>query len=424
MAVAITGGSGWLGRLLAEELLRRGTLALCGGAAQPPRSSPPAPRLGHGVAGRRAPPVLAARRPRRRLAATPGMVMSPAERHFGPSGRDPVRYGASTPAAAVGVRATHVAAAASRDAEAVTVAITGGSGWLGRLVAEELLRRGALGLRGKYGKSQEVPVGKLLLIDAVSPKEPLPGATYLIGDITDRAFLEEAITKDVHSIFHLAAVLSAAAEEDFSLGMKVNVSATLLLVEHCRSLGTNPRVVFTSSIAVFGPASQSADEFTEDTLPIPLSSYGAQKAMAELLISDASRKGYLDGRAVRLPTVIVRPGKPNKAASSFCSSIVREPLQGEPAVCPVSPDLPLWVQSPEVTTWNLIHAACVDIQGQSRIITLPGLTVRWTRDPAVEAIVATWPGQILSPRALALGFQVDENVEAIVLAFKQSLEAV
>src|SRR5690606_32816075 len=157
--------------------------------------------------------------------------------------------------------------------------------------------------------------------------------------------VEPAIDADTVAVFHLAAVVSGGAEADFELGMRVNLDGTRLLLDICRRRGTRPRVVFASSVAVYG--GDLPEVVTDDTRLAPQSSYGTQKALGELLVNDYSRRGFIDGRALRLPTISVRPGRPNSALSSFASGIVREPLNGEEAVCPVSPDMVLWLLSPE-----------------------------------------------------------------------------
>jgi len=238
-------------------------------------------------------------------------------------------------------------------------------------------------------------------------------------------------------VIHLAAVVSGQAEADFDLGMKINVDATRALVEHLASHERQPRFVFPSSVAVFGHAPPIIED---DTATLPISSYGAQKAMSELLINDMSRKGFIDGLSVRVPTVIVRPGKPNAAASSFASSIVREPMAGEEAICPVPTSLTMWVSSPESVCKNLIHAAdlATDEIGFPRMINLPGLSVQITEiinaveragintglilhqnNPSIEAIVSTWPERKNTVRANELGFKGDLDIDSIVQEYQQ-----
>jgi nucleoside-diphosphate-sugar epimerase len=246
------------------------------------------------------------------------------------------------------------------------------------------------------------------------------------------------------SIFHLAAVVSGMAEADFDLGMRINVDATRLLLDACRRLSARryppPRFVFTSSIAVYGGA--VPDPVPEAAAVTPRSSYGMQKAIAELLIGDYTRKGFVDGRVLRLPTISVRPGRPNAAASSFASSVVREPLNGEDAVCPVGPETPLWLSSPAAAIENLIaiHDVASEALGSTRTLNAPGISVtpkqvvaalarvagaevagrvRWEHDARISGIVATWPGALDTTRARALGFRGDESVDAIIRQYLQ-----
>ena len=223
------------------------------------------------------------------------------------------------------------------------VVITGGAGFIGRQLAERLLALGELPDRD--GKPH--PIDELVLFDAVEPapfKTPDKRVRAVTGDIADRALVARTIDGKTGSVFHLAAVVSAAAEADFDLGMRVNVEGTQAVLEACRALPQPARLVFTSSIAVFGG---DMPPTLIDTTPLtPQTSYGAQKAIGELLLNDYSRKGFIDGRALRLPTIVVRPGKPNKAASTFASSILREPLAGQEAICPVERSARMWILSP------------------------------------------------------------------------------
>jgi len=309
-----------------------------------------------------------------------------------------------------------------------TVLITGGCGFLGHLLATHLAPDHS----------------NLILLDsAPPPQHRIPHARYVIGDVTDDKLLESVITTDVHCIYHLAAVPSSGAEANYDLGLRVNVDGTRAIIKQCKALGHFPRLVFSSSVAVYGPLPASVTEgkeeghFTDTTTAYPQSSYGIQKVIAELLIADATRRGFVDGRCLRLPTIIVRPGRPNTAASSFCSSIIREPLKGETAVCPVSPDLPLFVQSPRTVIRNLKHAMSIkSLRGNERPITLPGLTttpkemaeslgvahgdvnlIKWEHDPVIEKIVSSWPGFVDTPFANTLGFLADRSIQDIVNAF-------
>src|SRR3982074_111152 len=220
---------------------------------------------------------------------------------------------------------------------------TGGAGFLGARLARQLLERGTLA--DAQGKQQ--PITQITLLDVVPAKGfGDPRVRIVTGDIADEKTIDANLTEQPRSVFHLAAVVSGQAEADFELGMRINFDATRLILERARKNGNRPRVVFTSSVAVFGgdlPA-----KVLDTTGLAPQSSYGAQKVMGELLISDYSGKNFIDGRALRMPTVCVRPGAPNKAASSFASGIVREPLNGIEAVCPVAPETPMWLLSPRM----------------------------------------------------------------------------
>ena len=269
-----------------------------------------------------------------------------------------------------------------------------------------------------------------------------PGAagTVIAGDLLDPANLASAFAEPPDAVFHLAAVVSAQAEADFDLGMRVNLDGTRALLEACRAAGNRPLFVTTSSVAAFGGA--VPDPVPDGQAPTPRSTYGATKVIGELLVGDYARKGFVDGRVIRLPTVAVRPGKPNKAASSFASGILREPLNGIAANCPVAPATPLWLMSPRRAVEALVRAAELpagDLDGEA-VITLPGLSatpaemvaalerasgpevaarVSWRRDPAIEAIVATWPGAFAATRALGLGFRADEDIDSIIRAYME-----
>ena len=312
------------------------------------------------------------------------------------------------------------------------VTITGGAGFLGRKVA------GRLALTGKVGARE---ITAMTLFDVVPPKPP-EGArfpvTCLAGDIADAAGASRLADHETGVVFHLAAVVSAQAEAEFDLGWRVNLDGTRAVLEACRRAGSTPRVVFTSSVASFSGGQEAV--IGDDTRPVPGNSYGAQKAAGELLIHDYSRKGFIDGVTLRLPTVVVRPGRPNRAASSFASSILREPFLGEEAFLPVPEDFALWIASPRAATDWLIHAAAMDTRtlGLDRGINPPGLTVTVRQmmevlqsvgghaamrlvsrvdDPEVAAIVGTWPARFDAGRAKGLGFRPHEGLEAVVRAF-------
>ncbi len=196
-----------------------------------------------------------------------------------------------------------------------------------------------------------------------------------MGDIAERSVLDRVIDDRTAAIFHLAAIVSGQAEADFDLGMRINLDASRLLLETCRQRGHTPRVVFTSSVAVYG--GDLPEVVQNDTALNPQSSYGAQKAIAELLLNDYTRRGFVDGRVLRLPTISVRPGKPNAAASSFASGIIREPLNGEAAVCPVAGTTRLWLLSPRKAIESLIAGLELDSAalGNQRVLNLPGISV-------------------------------------------------
>jgi nucleoside-diphosphate-sugar epimerase len=312
------------------------------------------------------------------------------------------------------------------------ITILGGGGFLGRKVAAELARTGALGGR---------PITGLTLFDLHEPAPldaPFP-VIRLAGDIV--ALPEAAVPPDTEVIFHLAAVVSAQAEADYDLGRRVNLRGTDAVVDACRRIvgaaSKPPRVVFTSSVASFS-GGQGAN-LADDARQVPANSYGAQKAAAELVLADASRRGFMDTVSIRLPTVIVRPGRPNKAASSFFSAIVREPLLGLETELPVPDDFAAWVCSPRRATAWLLHAAALDTGGLGldRGINPPGISVtisgllrgleavkpgaaalvKRVPDPEIATIVGTWPPLFTPARAVALGFGRHESVVELIQAF-------
>ena len=252
------------------------------------------------------------------------------------------------------------------------VVITGGGGFLGSKLATALLARGKLA--GPDGNPHEI--SKLVLLDTAfpTPRPADPRIEKVTGDLSDGALLERVITPNTASLFHLAAVVSGAAEADFDLGMRVNLDGTRRVLERLRLCERPPRVVFSSSVAAFGgdlPA-----ELDDSTTPDPQTSYGAQKVASEYLITDYSRKGFIDGRSLRLPTIVVRAGKPNAAASSFASSILREPLNGEACDCPVDAQTGVWLLSPRRVTEAFVHAHELSSSawGVNRLVNLPGIT--------------------------------------------------
>ena len=317
------------------------------------------------------------------------------------------------------------------------VVVTGAAGFIGQRLVRRILEKGELRLSD--GSSREV--SGVLATDIVSPAEPIsPDARleFVEGDFGEASMLERLVTDDTQVVFHLAAVVSGGAEEDFELGMRVNLHSSMALLERLRGLDHLPRLVFASSVAAYG--GDLPEVIQDGTACTPQTSYGAQKLITEHLITDYSRRGFLDGRALRLPTIVVRPGKPNKAASSFASSIVREPLEGREFVCPVKSDTGVWILSPRAVVENFIHAEelAAEAWGSSRAVALPGMTVsleemvealrriggdsvvsriRWEPDPYIEKIVYGWPVRFAPKRALRMGFQADESFEEIVRAF-------
>ena len=308
------------------------------------------------------------------------------------------------------------------------VVITGGGGFIGLRLARALLARGTL---------TQHPITRITLLDtAFAPNLPLDARLEFVkADIADAAVVERVVTPDTASIFHLAAVVSGGAEADFDLGMRVNLDAMRLLLERARRAKRPPRVVFASSVAAFGGDLPAV--LDDSITPNPQTSYGMQKVVSEYLLSDYSRKGFMDGRSLRLPTIVVRPGKPNLAASSFASAIFREPLNGVACECPVGADTGIWMLSPRRVVEAFIHAHELPAEawGTRRVVNLPGITVSikdgldalarvagsevakrvaWKPDARIQAIVKTWPVSFATPRALAMGFKADPDVETII----------
>lgn len=309
------------------------------------------------------------------------------------------------------------------------VLITGGAGMIGSKLACRLAADGQLA---------GTAIEEIKLFDVVDAGT-IQGANVSVvtdsGDLRSVDTVERLIADQPDVIFHLAAVVSGEAEQDFDKGYGINLDGTRNILEAIRRSGIHPRVVFASSIAVFGAPFPNAigDEF----FCTPLTSYGTQKAICELLVSDYSRKGILDGISIRLPTICVRPGKPNAAASGFFSNIIREPLAGQEAVLPVSEDVLHWFASPRAAVAFNLHAATIDTAtvGPRRAITMPGLAVtvaqqiealrevagqavvariRRQPDEFIQRMVAGWPRNFDARRALELGFQPDNNFAEII----------
>ncbi|MGW6908994.1 D-erythronate dehydrogenase [Streptomyces sp. NPDC054940] len=320
------------------------------------------------------------------------------------------------------------------------IVITGGFGFLGRQLTGTLLATRTF--RG-------APIDRLVLADRFVPAESQTVSDPLVeivqGDLIDR--LDEVFAEPVDVLIHLAAAVSAECEADFDLGMSANLDTTRALLEAARAQsaagGPTPRVVFSSSVAVYGsdPALPLPSVVSESTLPTPRSSYGIQKLVCEQLVADYTRRGFVDGRVARLMTVSVRPGKPNAAASGFLSGIIREPLAGLPAICPVRPDLRVALASPRRTVEAILRIAEVERgTGRGRLdgrlpVNLPALTVSVaemlatlrqvagdavadlvtiTPDRDIEAIVGSWPSVFDNTRAAGLGLEPDPGFESVV----------
>src|SRR5258706_9276864 len=313
----------------------------------------------------------------------------------------------------------------------MNILITGGGGFLGFRLAKTLLARGKLG-----GK----PVSRVTLLDGAFPSglEKLQKVTAVTGDVSDGKTIASVCTPDTDAVFHLAAVVSGAAEADFDLGMRVNLKGMELLLAQMRKCAKPPRLVYTSSVAAFGGELPAV--LDDSTIANPQTSYGPQKGICEYLVTDYSRKGFLDGRSLRLPTIVVRAGKPNAAASSFASAVIREPLNGVAYDCPVAPETGVWLLSPGKVVEAFIHAWELppEAWGAQRWLNLPGITasvaqmveamrkvagdaaaqrVRYKDDARIQAIVKTWPVNFRTPRALAMGFKPDADVESVIRAY-------
>lgn len=312
------------------------------------------------------------------------------------------------------------------------IVVTGGAGFLGQKLAKALLQA-------------DSPLGcnELILADVVKPVAPAefandPRLQCLAVDLGEPDAPSRLIDSQCDVLFHLAAIVSGHAEADFDLGLKVNFDATRNILERARRVASHLKLVFTSTCGVFG--GDLPPVIDDMTAVQPQNSYGMAKAMSELLINDYSRRGYVDGRAVRLPTVSVRAGAANKAVTSFASGIVREPLNGEVAECPVAPELELWLTSPETVVRNIIHAATLPSSslGPWRVINLPGITasvqemidalekvagkkvaslVKFTNEKLINDMVSTFPTRFCNQKALSLGFTVDKTYEDIIKSY-------
>ncbi|MCL4744856.1 MAG: NAD-dependent epimerase/dehydratase family protein [Burkholderiaceae bacterium] len=313
------------------------------------------------------------------------------------------------------------------------ILITGGAGFLGQQLLRRLLERGTVGIDGEQRE-----FARIVCFDQVEGTTVDPRVRNVAGSISDPATVSSLVGRDTGVVVHLAAVVSGTAEADFDLGMRVNLDGTRYLLDACRAAGNQPRVLFSSSIAVFG--GDLPPIVTDATTPAPQGSYGVQKLIGELLVHDFTRKGFIDGRSVRVPTVVVRPGAPNGAASGFASGIIREPLAGHEAILPVQRETEMWVVSPRAAVSMFLHA--LDLApsdwGWNRSLNLPGLVVsmhdelqalravgggaalRLVRDEAderVRRLVSTWAARFDTSRATALGFTPDKDFESIVRAY-------
>ena len=304
---------------------------------------------------------------------------------------------------------------------------------VGRKLTDRLVADGKLGNQG---------LTRLTLTDVIEPTKPAGFGGQVATVVSDLSTPGEAAKLAAlrpDTIFHLAAIVSGEAEADFDKGYRINLDSTRALFEAIRQEGLkspyNPRVVFTSSIAVFG--APFPDKISDEFIQAPLTSYGAQKTIDELLLSDYSRKGFFDGVGIRLPTICVRPGKPNKAASGFFSNILREPLSGQEAVLPVSEDVRHWHASPRAAIGFLLHAATIDTAalGTRRNLNMPGLSatvgqqlealkkfggekalklIRREPDATIAKIVAGWPRDFDPKRAIGLGFKAESSFDEII----------
>jgi nucleoside-diphosphate-sugar epimerase len=319
------------------------------------------------------------------------------------------------------------------------IVITGGAGFLGARLARTLLAQGSLALAGAAPQ----PIERITLVDRAAPPADLAADSRIAGVVGDlNAQLADAgaaYWAEANAVFHLAAAVSGECEADFDLGMRSNFGATNALLERLRSAGTAPVLVFSSSLAVFGnsPEQPLPEVIDDNTLPTPQTSYGIQKFIGEQLVADYTRKGFIRGRSVRLMTVSVRPGRPNGAASGFFSGMIREPLAGIRAACPVPDETPVAIASPARTVEGILRAAeASDAEwGPRTALNLPSLSTTVgemaaalervagkaatglldrTPDPAIQRIVKTWPGRFETVRARALGLSADANFEAVI----------
>jgi nucleoside-diphosphate-sugar epimerase len=306
----------------------------------------------------------------------------------------------------------------------MAILITGGGGFLGSRLAHALAQRD--------------PNARITLLDTQFPPGLDPRFDCVKGDLASPEAVAKALRPDTTSVYHLASVVSGGAELDFDLGYRVNLDGTRHLLEACRKLAKPAKLVFTSSVAAFG--GRMPEVLDDSITPTPQTSYGTQKVCCEYLIADYTRKGFLDGRSLRLPTIVVRPGKPNLAASSFASGIIREPLSGVDAECPVPETTGVWILSPKRAVEAFMHAhdSPASAWPSSRVVNLPGITltvremldamgrvagpdtmkrVRFVPDARIQGIVQTWPVRFRTERADAMGFKADANFDDVIRDF-------
>ena len=306
------------------------------------------------------------------------------------------------------------------------VAVTGAAGMIGRKLVERLVADGRLG---------DAELERLTLVDVVAPDPPTAGVAWA-GDLADPAAAQRLVDARPDVLVHLAAVVSGEAEADFAKGYRVNLDGTRTLLEAIRGIeGYRPRLVFASSIAVFG--APLPNPIPEDYAALPLTSYGTQKAIDELLLADYTRRGFVDGVGIRLPTICIRPGAPNKAASGFFSNILREPLVGREAVLPVPETVRHWHASPRSAVGFVLRAATIDtgLIGPRRTLSMPGLSatvgeqiealrrvggeaavrlIRREPDPDIMRMVGGWAAALSAGRAERLGFVAEKSFDEII----------
>ena len=319
------------------------------------------------------------------------------------------------------------------EGSVVRVVITGGNGFIGGMLAKRLLQRGAL--TGPSGHAERID--SLVLLDRARPDQGASGSAVdlVVGDIADDGFVRSVVDRDDVAIFHLASLVSAGCEADFDEALRVNVGGSRAVLEACRARSSTPRVVFASTMAAFGGGAVS-DVVSDDTKLTPETTYGVTKAICELLVNEYTRRGFIDGRSARLPTVVIRPGRPNAAASSWVSGVFREPLAGQECVVPVDPDTRVPLCGYRTAIDNLVRLHEVDAGSltNDRAYNLPALMpsaaemiatlksvshralgpIRVEPDPAIVAIYRVWAERSSFGRASALGLEGDKNLEGII----------